>query len=166
MRKSIQLLALLALLAWLPATAQTEGESFDREGYELAISTILCDCGCHPQSVKACACGRAAEMRKEMAQLISSGGPNGSPMTGEQVVGLYVQRHGEDIRIAPTATGFNLVAWLGPLVGLLVAMALMTLLVQRLAARRGQTIQGVPATTAPMDDVYQERLKRALEEMD
>ena len=77
-----------------------------------AISTILCDCDCHPQSVKDCACGRAAEMRDEMRAMIARG------MSGDEIVEDYVARNGEQIRIAPVAKGFNLVAWIGPLIGL------------------------------------------------
>ena len=99
------LLAGLCLLA-LPASA------FDTAGYEEAISTIRCDCGCHPQSVKDCACGRAGALRDEMRGAIDGG------LTGEQVIAAYVEQHGEQIRIAPTARGFNLIAWLGPLFGL------------------------------------------------
>jgi hypothetical protein len=68
------LLACVVLLAIAPAAL-----AFDTDGYKLATETILCDCGCHPQSVAACACGRAAEMREEMRGMVEGG------MTGEAV---------------------------------------------------------------------------------
>ena len=53
---------------------------------EIAAEAILCDCGCHPQSVHACACGRAEEMWAELAAEVEAGGPEGGPLTGEQVI--------------------------------------------------------------------------------
>src|SRR5262245_42801351 len=69
--------------------------------YSRAATTILCDCGCHPQAVHDCACGRAAEMRGEIAASIRNG------KSGEEVIAAFVAQHGEQIRVAPTAAGFN-----------------------------------------------------------
>jgi len=125
-----------------------------RADFDEATSTILCDCGCHPQSVKACACGRAAEMRDDMAALVRQG------MSGEQIVDQYVATHGEQIRIAPTATGFNLVAWLGPLFGIFAAIGGLVLVLRRWSG--GPSEEPGPAPAAP-DDVDRARLDRALE---
>ena len=149
----------LVLLVAGPAAAQLPPGSYDVGEYRIAASTILCDCGCHPQSVADCACGRAAEMRDELAGLIAQG------MSGEDVINLYVERHGEDIRIAPTATGFNLVAWLGPLVGLLLA-ALGVVLVLRRWTARATTEEPAPVTTATGDEPYRARLEQALEKFE
>ena len=74
--------ALLGLLLALSAPLQAAGEipaEVDQKAYLEVATTILCDCGCHPQSVHACACGRAAEMREEIAAALTRGGPGGSP---------------------------------------------------------------------------------------
>jgi cytochrome c-type biogenesis protein CcmH len=156
---SRRLLPALALGVWLlcglPAPA-----AFDEAEYEKAARTILCDCGCHPQSVHDCACGRAAEMRREIAAMIEQG------RSGEEVIGLYVQQHGEKIRIAPTTRGFNLVAWLGPLAGLVLATACLVLL-ERRWSRRPPVAPAPPATlpvSATADDPYQARLRQELEQ--
>ena len=135
--------------------------AFDPAEFDKATTTILCDCGCHPQSVHACACGRAAQMRGEIRALIEKG------MTGEEVVASYVERSGEQIRITPEATGFNLLAWLGPLVGLFVAVGGLTLLLRRWAGRRPPD-EEAPLTKPPLpgtDDPYMARLQRDLEEL-
>lgn len=134
----------------------------DQAEYEHAAKTILCDCGCHPQSVHDCACGRAAEMRDEMHALIEQG------RTGEQVIAAYVAEHGEAIRIAPVARGFNLLAWLGPLGGLLAAMAALGLIVRRWVRtpHGARPAVGDPAAPlAPDDGAYRERLRREIEEL-
>ncbi len=127
--------------------------------FEFAASTILCDCGCHPQSVKACACGRAAEMRGDIAAMVARG------MNGDAIVADYVARFGEKILISPPATGFNLVAWIGPLIALFVAAGLMILILRRLAHRSAAIPEPAGTSQIAADDPYQERLRRALEEM-
>ena len=157
--------AVLALV--LVGAAALAAPGFDEQGYDLAARTILCDCGCHPQSVHACACSRAAEMRDDVAALIRSG------MSGEQVIAKYVAEHGEKIRIVPVARGFNLLAWLGPLVGLLLASVGVALVVYRWSRSRGpagapSADPAAPAFVAPApvagDDAYRARLRRELED--
>jgi cytochrome c-type biogenesis protein CcmH len=133
--------------------------------YEHAAKTILCDCGCHPQSVHDCACSRAAEMRDEIRALVDQG------QSGEQVIARYVAEHGESIRIAPVARGFNLLAWIGPLAGLVVALVAILLVARRWAAASAAASAAAaaaagPAATARADDgAYRERLRREIEEL-
>jgi len=159
LRRTLQALALLvALLAVGVAAAQ----GFDQAGYDQATSTILCDCGCHPQSVHDCACGRAAEMREEMRAMIVEG------KTGDDIVAAYVAEHGEQIRVAPKAEGFNLVAWLGPALALLVASGSMFFVLRRWSNLKGSSLHDpAPAPAGPpVDDAYRQRLDRALEKME
>ena len=123
-----------------------------------ASSTILCDCGCHPQSVWDCACGRAAELRDEIAGMIRTG------RTGDQVIEEFVARQGEQVRIAPLARGFNLVAWLGPAFLFFGAAVAIVLVLRRWrrsapAAPDAQT----PVAAIDPDDPYLARLRDDLE---
>jgi cytochrome c-type biogenesis protein CcmH len=95
------------------------------QAYEQAATTILCDCGCHPQSVKECACGRAGEMRTALAAEAKSG------KSGDAIVAGYVARYGEKILVSPPAKGFNLVAWTGPAIGLLGAVLVIAAMIRR-----------------------------------
>lgn len=153
-------LTLALLLGASSAVAALDEASYPE--YEKAARTILCDCGCHPQSVHECACGRAAEMRRDVATLVEQG------KSGDDVVAFYVERFGEKIRIAPLARGFNLVAWLGPFVGLLAASALLVLLVRRWSRRRQSLpVAAEPAaavSAADADALYHARLRRELED--
>jgi len=157
LRRTLRALALLvAFLAVGVAAAQ----GFDQAGYDQATSTILCDCGCHPQSVHDCACGRATEMRGEMRAMIVEG------KTGDDIVAAYVAEHGEQIRIAPKAEGFNLVAWLGPALVLLAASASMFFVLRRWSNLEGSSLHDPAPAGAPVDDAYRQRLDRALEKME
>lgn len=146
----------VALIALAVGLAPVAAEEFAAADYEEAISTILCDCGCHPQSVKACACGRAAQMRDEIAGQVAGG------MTGVQIIEAYVAEHGDQIRIAPEAKGFNLFAWLGPLALLAVATLFMLRTLGRWRQPSAKEVAPVPKVDA--DDPYLARLKRQIEE--
>jgi cytochrome c-type biogenesis protein CcmH len=151
-------------LALVLAAGTLAAQDFDRAEYQKAIETILCDCGCHPQSVEECACGRAAEMREEIASLIRQG------KTGDEVIAQYVAEHGEQIRIAPTARGFNLVAWIGPGLGLLAAsLAVVALLLRWKRSPTSAAEAGAPSPASPAqprDEEYRRRLRDALESLE
>jgi cytochrome c-type biogenesis protein CcmH len=126
--------------------------------YLKAATTLLCDCGCHPQSVHECACGRAEELRGIVADHVRSG------MTGDAVIAKFVAEKGEKILIAPTSQGFNLVAWVGPLAGLFLAAAGLALVLRRWNRKAGPA---APAAAAPPPDTaWDARLHRELEEYD
>ena len=157
-----RLLLLLLVLgaAALPLSGQGPApECFDAAGYDDATRTILCDCGCHPQSVHECACGRADTMRNEihseMAQLC---------LSGDELIALYVERHGQQIRIAPPATGFNLVAWIGPPVGAFLVGGLLLLTIRRWSRQR--QVEPPPPAAVADDDAYRRRLRETLEGME
>lgn len=152
----------MALLLGALVVGPAVAAAIDPQQFDLAAGTIRCDCGCHPQSVKECACGRAAEMRDEIRTLLGSG------MTGEQVIAKYVAEKGEQIRLSPTATGFNLVAWLAPLAGLLGAGAALLLVLRRWRGKPpSDRAADAPPPAAPgaADREYRERLREALQRM-
>jgi cytochrome c-type biogenesis protein CcmH len=128
--------------------------------YATAAGTIRCDCGCHPQSVADCACGRAAEMRDEIRALAAEG------QDAEAIIAHYVAAQGEQILLAPPAHGFNLVAWLGPLVGLVLATAGVMLVLRRWLRARDSVPVPEAAPPAPLsaeDTALHDRLRRAIE---
>jgi len=156
--RTAQMVVLLLLAGWLvvaPAAARVA-----EEDYEKAIRTIRCDCGCHPQSVKDCACGRAAEMRAEIQALVDRG------MTGDEIIASYVEQHGEQILISPEAKGFNLVAWVAPLVGLVAATLLLSLLLRRWMRQRGPEPRPAVASGPSAQDPYMDQLQKQLREME
>lgn len=164
MRRSLPalLLALGAVCMAAPAAGQV-----DPAEYEKAIETIRCDCGCHPQSVKDCACGRATEMRREIHDEMSADPLTGKPeMSADELIARYVERQGEQILIAPAAAGFNLLAWLGPLGGLLVASAGVVLLLRHWHRKRPAAVAAPVAPLPQPDDPYLERLNKELEELE
>lgn len=132
-------------------------EAAAAKAYEYAATALLCDCGCHPQSVKACACARAEEMRVALAQDAGSG------KTGDAIVAAYVAKYGQKILISPPATGFNLIAWTGPAIGVLSAAFMIAFMLRRWQ-RASAALPREPASPASAtDDAYLARLRRELE---
>jgi cytochrome c-type biogenesis protein CcmH/NrfF len=130
------------------------------QAYEKAARSILCDCGCHPQSVLECACSRADAMRQEMAAEARAG------KSAEEIIAGYVARSGESILVVPKAEGFNLLAWLGPGAALVISLAAITLLIRRWrrsGAPPSPGGDGSPRSPAPDADLA--RLRRAIDEL-
>ena len=124
--------------------------------YERAARAILCDCGCHPQSVLECACSHAQEMREAIAAEAAAG------KSAEEIIAGYVARSGESILVVPKAQGFNLLAWLGPGTALVVAVLGMAALVRRWKRRAPAPLSEAPPPPAEADLA---RLRRAIDEV-
>jgi len=157
-RRPPRVLAWLIVLAALAALGSGPAPpDIDSDEYEKATRALLCDCGCHPQSIRDCACGRADELGDQIAGMIRGG------MSGLQVIDDFVARKGEQIRVAPLARGFNLVAWLGPAVLLIGAAVGVTFLLRRW--RREAPVEVTPNDTPEIDpnDPYLAKLRKDLE---
>ena len=128
------------------------------KAYEFAATTLLCDCGCNPQSIKECACGRAEELRVALAKDASAG------QSGEEIVAAYVAKHGQKILVSPPASGFNLIAWTGPAVGVLAATVMIALMLSRWRRASAALPQDVAPPPSPEDDAYLSRLRKDVEE--
>lgn len=151
-----------ALLFFLLGAVFLFAQPVQADAARIAGDKILCDCGCHPQTVNDCACGRAAEMRQEIAALVAEG------LTSEQVVAKYVEASGEQILIVPTANRFNLVAWLGPLFGLAAGAVWLGFALRRWQRRPAPDLDPAPAAPAPrkVADPYMARLERELKDLE
>jgi len=160
LRKPTHACAAAALLFLLLGPVPLFGQPVQADAARVAGDMILCDCGCHPQTVNDCACGRAAEMRQEIAGLVADG------LTSEQVVAKYVEASGEQILIVPTANRFNLVAWLGPLFGLAAGAVWLGFALRRW--QRRPSPDPAPAALAPrkVADPYMARLERDLKDLE
>ena len=90
----------------------------------------MCYCGCSDLTVRVCTCGTADAIREEIAGRLAN------RETPAQVVAAFVARHGEQMRSAPTKSGFDLVAWVTPFVVLILAGSALVVVVRRWGAAR------------------------------
>ncbi len=97
-------------------------------GYSITTSEIeaelMCTCGC-TMVLNTCACGTADEMRNTISGMIAKG------QNKAEIIGWYVVNHSETVLAAPTRRGFNLIAYIGPWVGLLFGAGIAVVLVRR-----------------------------------
>ena len=99
---------ILAIGLCLPAGSALADPSSTASGVDYVTEKIICDCGCSNLTIKNCTCGKADQVRAEVAARLDRG------ETPQQVLKSYVDEYGEQILAAPTREGFNLVGWLLP----------------------------------------------------
>lgn len=159
LRKIMILIVLLAAVLPVIASKGAGPAGVDRDEVVFVAGEILCDCGCHPQSVYDCACGRSDEMWAMLGDLVARTG------SGEAALAAYVEEHGEKVLLAPRAEGFNLVAWLGPLAGLLLAVVAVILILRRWKANPEAEVDPGTELDTTLDAGYLSRLNKDLEKM-
>jgi cytochrome c-type biogenesis protein CcmH len=151
----------LALGAFLSAGPVRAGAAPSSPGLDYVTGKIICDCGCSNLTVKDCTCGKADQVRAEITRRLERG------ETPERILESYVEEYGEQILVAPTRTGFNLVGWLFPFAAILLAGVALVLLLRRWArpspagAAPAEAFAGNPPP--PPDPSF---LRRVQEEMD
>jgi cytochrome c-type biogenesis protein CcmH/NrfF len=104
-RKRINALILVALLALATLGADTERARFEKLGHEM-----VCTCGCN-QILLECnhvGCPSSEKMRQELVAAMKEGKDD------KQILAVFVAKYGPTVLAAPTASGFNLAAWITP----------------------------------------------------
>lgn len=92
---------------------------------------LTCQCGCG-LTVAACnhlECSFAVPVRKDIAESLKKG------ETGEQILDRYKSEYGEKVLSSPVPEGFNMLAWIGPYLGIFLAGSLMFTFFRRRAIR-------------------------------
>lgn len=126
-------LALIALLAVVFLGADTDAR-FNKLGHQL-----MCACGCN-QILLECnhvGCTYSDRMRNELSAGLARGDND------SLILQSFVQKYGNTVLAAPTATGFNRVAWVMPFAVFVVAIFLTVWLVRLWKSRA--VAQPVPA---------------------
>lgn len=132
--------------------------------YATLGAQIGCQCGtCPSRPIATCGCGFADRMLAEMAEMVNAG------QNAEAVMAAFAARYGPAVRIVPEAAGLELMAWLAPLLLLLLGGVVVTALIlrwQRPDRPDGDPDAGDPgATPTPpgtKPDRYRELVDREL----
>ncbi len=122
----------------------------------------MCYCGCSDLTVRVCTCGTADGIRENIAGRLANG------ETPDEVVAAFVMQHGEQIRSAPTKSGFDLIAWVTPFLALVLAGSALVVVVRRWGAVRSAAAPpGAPRTGIDHAPTAEERkaLERVRREM-
>ena len=124
--------------------------------YQQLGNSLMCTCGCR-QILLQCnhvGCTASDRMTKELQSALTRGDSD------DLVRQAFVQKYGETVLAAPEAKGFNLIAWIMPVVTFLVGTLLVVWVVQRW--RLHAAAAGVEVAS-PALDPYRERARRETE---
>ena len=123
---------------------------------------LMCQCGC-TMVLATCTCqlpDGSAEMKALIEQRLALG------ESQAQVLALFVGQYGEQVLATLPKSGFNLMAWLLPLAGLLFGGGVAYFTLRRWLGRGRQPPAGTMAEVGKGDDKYRGQLEKELEEFD
>lgn len=144
---------LLALLIAFPAPSAVAAPSTTQEVEEAL--TCQCSCGLTVHSCNHLQCSFAVPRKQEIATAIAEGKGK------EEILTAYMTQYGEKVLSAPTATGFNLAAWITPFLALILGGVVVSLISLRWSRQRTLKEPKPPVVTEVADE-YRERLKKEL----
>src|SRR5437868_9386166 len=139
-RRSAKTMLLLLLLCSIPSmllAAPDTNARFNSLGHKM-----ICACGCN-QILLECnhvGCPLSDGMRNELAAGLQRGDSD------DLILQAFVQKYGPTILAAPTATGFNRIAWIMPFLVLILGFASALLIVRSWKSRPGGDSSGGPTS--------------------
>ena len=156
----------VALVIWGFSIAQAAPPT--NQEMEAAL-TCQCSCGLTVHSCNHLQCGFAIPAKEQIAEQLEQGASR------EAILASFVTRYGEKVLSAPTAAGFNLVAWITPFLVVLIGAVSIGLIArrwtkrlstsgaQRLTLRTDGRPSVHPERSVSEVEGYQDRLKKELE---
>jgi len=159
MRLLSSLATAAALLLSLSQPLALEARAQSVLGQREIEEALTCQCGCG-LTVATCnhlECSFAIPVRKDIAESLKKGD------TGEQILERYKNEYGEKVLSSPVPEGFNLMAWIGPYLGIFVAGSVMFTFFRRRATR---TAEGPAVETPVPSQATDERIARLRNEVE
>ncbi len=145
-----------ALLTAVPAPvafAMTQSEV--EEGL-----TCQCGCGLTVRNCNHTQCGFSIPVREDIAASLTRG------ESGEEILARYAEEYGEKVLSSPVPEGFNILAWVGPYLSIVLGGLGLAFTIRRWA-RKKDGGEGSPPTSPPVhDEKSRRRLDSELESMD
>ena len=148
-KKFLTLVAVVAMA--LPLIGASEDARFDKLGHRM-----MCACSCR-QILLECnhvGCQYSDRMRNELTAALSRGDSD------DLVAQAFVQKYGQTVLAAPTASGFNWVAWITPFAVFVAGIAVAVLVVLRWRALP----QPGPAAAASVNPAIEQFREQARKE--
>ncbi len=171
-RKAVSLWGLFILLgAFGLFPFSSASAAVTKEQVKGVSGDLVCYCGCANKVVATCGCGTADQIEADIRGQLEAG------KSKEQIIAAYVAQHGEQGLATPIPRGFNVTAWIMPIVVIMVGgVVIRTVVVRwrgRARVREARQAQTVDATaTAPphmpsaADARRQDQILRELKELD
>ena len=150
-------------LAWLPLLLLAlPGASRAATSAEIkpVARDMVCLCGdCSRESLATCLCGFAQSERDRIGGALDDG------QQQQQIIAQFVQEYGPVVLASPPAKGSNLLAWIAPILLLLVGIVLVRSVLLNWRRAPADEAAAEPATGGGGTG-YEERLRRELDQYD
>jgi cytochrome c-type biogenesis protein CcmH len=154
--RALQIAAVFIAATFLLGADPSGGARFENLGHKL-----MCRCGCN-QILLECnhiGCPYSEKMRQELMAALQG------PDSDDLILQRFVQEYGAVVLAAPTATGFNRVAWIAPFAALGAGIFAVVWVVRRWRMRQARLAAESPAAP-PVDlelDSFRERARKETE---
>ena len=132
-----------------------------QERFHKVCQRLVCQCGCN-LVLDVCNhhnCGSATPMRARVDKEILAG------RTNDEIVAGFVDDMGLVVLSAPPTSGFDLTAWVLPVVLLLVAGVVITLLLKRWRSLAPATPVGGAAVPPPSSGAHSDQIEQELRDL-
>ncbi len=129
---------------------------------ETEVSESLICYACPGEPLNIDRCGGGNQMRAAISRLIKEG------KSKPEILDFFVAEFGDSILTTVPKKGFNLVAYTGPLIGLLVGIPLAFFIIRRWgsAGRQQATDNASTERTATLDEKTRRQIEKELSELD
>ncbi len=122
-----------------------------------ASLTCQCSCGLTVHNCNHLQCGFAIPAKEQIAEQLEQG------KSRQAILSSFVVRYGEKVLSSPTATGFNLAAWIAPFLVVFIGAVSIGFIVLRWTKNRPHAQAVSPSSTpTATPNPYQERLEKEL----
>jgi cytochrome c-type biogenesis protein CcmH/NrfF len=138
-------------------TAPQETRAITPEEIKVVAKELVCLCGsCNRESLATCTCTEFAVPQREIIGAALEAGK-----TKDEIVADFVSRYGQMVLASPPPEGYKLLAWIAPIVTLVLGIALVRTV---LLKWRREPPPPVSATAGPQG--YSQRLQQELKDFD
>ncbi len=148
----------LVLALWLGAGGPAQAQTPTPNQINAVAKELWCPL-CNGVRLDNCELQACIQMREVIAQKLMAG------ESKEQIKAYFVQQYGDVVLGAPSREGFNLVAWLLPVLIGLVAAGWLVFLVRIWTRRRAPAAIAAPANPSATVPAREEYLRRVDEEL-
>lgn len=152
-KRSLQVAILMVAVTLLMGAGDEIGR-FNDLGHRM-----MCVCGCS-QILLECnhvGCSYSDRMRAELMAGLDRGDND------DLILQSFVQKYGTTVIAAPSATGFNRIAWIMPFLALALGIMATVLIVRAWRNRPAAAPSGVAPVTGPELDIFRNQARRDTE---
>ena len=138
--------ALAAVLGGGYAYAQAPEGSYDEEEAQAIDQMLMCPV-CPAESIDQAQVPLARQMRQRVRDLLAEGASR------EEVLEYFADRYGQNVLASPPKSGYNLLAWILPIAGLVAALGAALLVLRAMQGRNSGQVERETVALEPEDSL-------------